>query len=77
MPVGGLVCLRFFICSLDERYLCAYDEEICGVGGKYGSAVALMSHECLDETLCVAQVIQSARFLYHPELDQMLSLCTS
>ena len=26
--------------------------------------VALMSHDCLDETLCAAEVIQSGRFFY-------------
>lgn len=72
--------LCFFICSLDDDgYLCVCDEEARGVGGKYGSVtVALMSHECLDETLCVAEVIQSGRlFLCRSELHQILSSRTS
>ena len=56
LPLGGLVCLHFFICSLDDNdddtCVCVCSEEVCGVGGNDRSVtVALMSHECLDETL--------------------------
>lgn len=40
------------------------DQDSGGVGGKHGSiTVALMSREPLDETLCIAEVIQIGRFI--------------
>lgn len=84
-PSGGLVCLHFFICSLDDDDLCVCDEEACGVGGKYGSlTVALMSHDCLDETLCVADVIQNRSHVFfmppwirHEYEDDQMFSCAS
>lgn len=41
--------------------MCVWHEDAHGVGGKFGLiTVAVMSHECRDERLCVAEVIQRA-----------------